>query len=102
MLFAIRVELANVPAVQCEQNTDARQHDRPAALGRPHQGLNRGLPFRLGGFLFRQLGDVGRGVAQRDERAPIRQLDRILKHASPAARIGQRYRSVAWLLGRLI
>src|ERR1700736_1708340 len=45
MVVTIRVEHAHVAAVQCEQNTDARQHDRPAAFSRPHQGLNRSLPL---------------------------------------------------------
>ena len=40
-------------------------------------------------FLLRQFGDVGGGVAQRDERAPVRQHDRILKTlVGPASETG--------------
>jgi hypothetical protein len=51
---------------------------------------------------FRKLLDIARGILEREQTAAVGQRDRIVKAALPAARCGQRYRSVAWLLGLLI
>ena len=49
-----------------------------------------GLPFFGIVLLFRQLGDVERGVAERDQRFPSRQRDRIEKFLAPSHDIGSR------------
>jgi hypothetical protein len=49
------------------------------------QGFHRRLPLRSRVLRFRQLGDVGAGVLQRDELAPARQRYRIIERPVPAA-----------------
>jgi hypothetical protein len=71
-------------AVQCAHDANPREHRRATEISHQYQRLDCGLPFGQGGFLLRQPGNVGRGVAQLDEHAPVRQLDRILKPALPA------------------
>jgi hypothetical protein len=74
MVFAIRIELANVVAVQCLHDTDPREHCRAAAR-HEHQRFDRRRPL-LGLVLgLRELGDVGCRILERDERSPVRQLD---------------------------
>jgi len=52
-----------------------REHRITVALGDQQQRLHRRLPF-LGIVLgLRQLGDVERGIVQRDQLAPSGQLD---------------------------
>src|SRR6266436_7230791 len=84
VLFAIGIELANAPAVQCPHHANPSEHRRSAVLDHQHQRLDRGLPFRERGFLFWQAGDVVAGVPQRDQRSPVGQQYWILKRALPA------------------
>ena len=70
--------------VQCPHNTDAREHRWAAERRHQDQGFHRGLPFRRFVFCLWQLGDVGAGVLQRDERSPVRQLDWVVKFTAPA------------------
>jgi hypothetical protein len=46
-------------------------------FGNQQERQHRGLPFFGIVFCLRQLGDVERGVAERDQRLPARQYDRI-------------------------
>jgi hypothetical protein len=71
MVFSIGIELANVAAVQRSHDANSREHGRSIRANNQHQRLDRGLPFREGGFLFRQIGDVVAGVVQRDQLAPV-------------------------------
>jgi len=81
VVFPVRTELANLVSVQRQHEPDPRQHGRPAALNGQHQLRDRGLPLGRRGFLLGQVGDVGGGVVQRDERATVRQFGRIVKFA---------------------
>jgi hypothetical protein len=71
MVFAIRIELAKVAAVQRSHDANPRKHGRSIRANNQHQRLDRGLPFRERGFLFRKCGHVGCSVAQRDERSAV-------------------------------
>jgi len=44
--FAIRVELANVAAVQCMHDANPGEHRRSAEISHQYQRLDCGLPFR--------------------------------------------------------
>jgi len=66
MGLAVRIELANVMAVDRLHHPDPREHRRPVALGNQQQRLHRGQPFFGVVFGLRQLGDVDGGVAERD------------------------------------
>jgi hypothetical protein len=50
-----------------------------------HQRLDRGLPVRERGFLFRKRGDESCCVAKRYERSAVGRLYRIVEPALPAA-----------------
>jgi hypothetical protein len=71
MIFSVGIELANVVAVQCPHDADARKHRRAAAR-HEHQRFDRSLPL-LGLVLgLRELCDVGCIVFERDELATAR------------------------------
>ena len=60
-IFAIGIEHALYMTVQCPHDPDPRHH-RWTASGHQHQNLDRRLPFRQVGLLFRQAGDVVGGI----------------------------------------
>jgi len=72
-----------VAPVQRPHHPDAREHRRPVMFGDQQQRFHRGLPVGGVVFRFRQRGDVGRGIAQRLDRAPVRQDDRIVELRGP-------------------
>jgi hypothetical protein len=82
-IFAIGIGHPLDMTVQRLHHSDPRHHRRTAARYQ-HQHLDRRLPFRQVGFLFRQTGDVVGGVTKRDELAPIGQRYRVLEFALPA------------------
>ena len=84
MVFAIGVELANVPAVQRSHDADPREHRRAAEISNQDQRLDRGLPFRELRFLLRQARHVGCRVTQRNERSRVGEQYRVLEFALPA------------------
>jgi len=66
-----------------QHHADPREHRWPVMLGNQYQRLHRGLPF-VGIVLgLGQLGDVERGVAERDQRLAARQYYRIEKLLIP-------------------
>jgi hypothetical protein len=82
MILARRIEHALDVAVQRLHDTDAREHRRPVKFC--DQRLHRDLPFVGIVFCLRQLGDVGRGVSERDQRLlPTLHQDRIEKPLIP-------------------
>jgi len=67
--FAVGIENALDVPVQRQDHANAREHRIAVALSDQQERLHRGLPF-LGVVLgLRQLGDVVRGVAQRERQA---------------------------------
>jgi hypothetical protein len=76
--------------VQGSHDADPRKHRRPAFRCEQDQRFHRRLPFRRLVLGFRQPGDVGPGILERDELAAVRQDDRILECSLPAARSGTR------------
>jgi hypothetical protein len=82
-LFPLRIELANVVAVQRAHDADPREHHRAAEVGDQDQRLDGGLPFRQSRFLLWQIGYVGRRVLQRQQLPAIRQRDRIIEAGAP-------------------
>ena len=66
-------------------HADPDEHRRAAMLGDQDQRLDRGLPCRRVVLGFRQLGDVVRGVAKRDELAATGQGDRVVEGARRAS-----------------
>jgi len=59
---------------------NARELRWPVMFGDEQQRLHRGLPFVL---CPGQLGNVLRGIAERDQQFPARQYDRIEKSLIP-------------------
>jgi hypothetical protein len=59
-----------------------------ANIAGPSCSLHRGLPFVGVVFCFGQFGDVFCGVAERHQRFPVRQCDRIEKPLIPGHRPG--------------
>jgi len=58
---------------------DTRHHRIAAVLADKHQALYRGFPMWQFALGFGQLDDVSRDAAERDQRLPTRQYDRIEK-----------------------
>jgi hypothetical protein len=74
MIFPVRIELANVVAVQRLHEADARKHGRSAvAFGDQDHDFNGSLPIIDLLFGLRQFLDVSGSVLQRDELATARQ-----------------------------
>jgi hypothetical protein len=69
MGLPIRIELANLVAVQRLHDADPRQHCRPARLRDQEQRLHRRLPLRRLVLGLRKLRDVFAGILERDELA---------------------------------
>ena len=65
MIFPIRIEMANVMAVQRPHDADARKHRRATERRHQDQGFHRRLPFRGRVLGLRQLRDVVAGVFER-------------------------------------
>jgi len=82
-IFALGIEHPLDMTIQRLHDPNPRHHRRTAPSDQ-HQDLDRGLPFRQVGFLFRQASDVVGGVTKRDELAPIGQRYRVLEFALPA------------------
>jgi hypothetical protein len=71
MFFAVRIEHAFNTAVQCPHDANPREHRRSARCRDQDQGFHRSLPF-LGFVLgLRKLRDIGAGVFERYELAPL-------------------------------
>jgi hypothetical protein len=68
---------------QCLHHRDMRHHRITAMLADQHQQFGSRLPLRRLLFGFGQLGDVKRGVAEREQRLAARLTDRIGKLLSP-------------------
>jgi hypothetical protein len=58
--------------MQRSHHADPGEHRRPVMFCDQHQRLHRGLPFFGMVFGLGQLGDVGRGVAESDQRLAAR------------------------------
>jgi hypothetical protein len=71
------------PAYARPHDADPRQHRWAVLLGDQDQSVHRGLPFRRVVFCLGQLGDVERGVAEREQRLSARQYDWIEKSLIP-------------------
>jgi hypothetical protein len=69
--------------VQGSHDTYPREHRRAVIFRNKQERQHRGLPFLGIVLCLRQLGDVERGVAERDQRFPSRQYDRIEKLLFP-------------------
>jgi hypothetical protein len=80
---ALRRLRSRLMAMQRLHHRDPRHHRVAAMLGDEQQHLGGELPWR--GLLFglRQARDVGRGIAQRDERLAVLHRDRIEKLLIP-------------------
>jgi hypothetical protein len=61
MLFALGIDVE----VQRPHDANSREHLRATEISHQHQRLDCGLSFRLGRFLLRQPGNVGRGGVER-------------------------------------
>ena len=55
---AVQIELANMVAVQCPHDADAREHRRATLRRHQDQGLHGRLPFHSLMLGLRQLGKV--------------------------------------------
>jgi hypothetical protein len=83
-LLAVGIEHAHFMPAQCPHDTDPRHHRRSAPAIRPEdQRLYRGLPLGTVSVFLRERGRIGRGVAQRDQLAAVRQDDRIIEATFP-------------------
>jgi hypothetical protein len=71
VILARRVEGANVAAVQCPHDADAREHRWAVQFDHQHKRLDRSLPFGQGDFLLQASYVVG-GVAKGDQHAATR------------------------------
>jgi hypothetical protein len=69
MGLAVRIELANVAAVQSLHDADPGEHRRGAVRRDQDQGFRSSLPFRRVVLILRKLRDVGAGILERDELA---------------------------------
>jgi len=65
MGLPIRIELANLVAVQCLHDADPREHRRAARLRDQEQRLHGRLPFRRLVLGLTKFGDVDPGILQR-------------------------------------
>ena len=79
MGLPIRIELANLVAVQRLHDADPRQHRRAAFRRDQDQGLHRRLPLRHLVLGLGKLRDVFAGILERDELAPAGQRDRTIE-----------------------
>ena len=71
-------------SVKRSHHSDTSEYRRPVALGNRQQRLHGGLPFFGVVFGLRQLGDVERGVAERDELLALRQRDGFIEMPLPS------------------
>lgn len=83
MVFPVGIEHSLDVPIKRPHDADTREHRRPAMFCDEEQRFHRGLPFL--GIVFRlgQLGDVERGVPERDELATVGHLDWIGKLLIP-------------------
>jgi hypothetical protein len=81
MVFAIRVKLANVAAVQRPHDPNAREHRRSARRRDHDQGFHCRLPLRSLVLGLRKLRDVIAGILERDKLTAARQRNRIIKRS---------------------
>jgi hypothetical protein len=87
VILARRVEHPFYVTVNRSHHGYTRKHRWPVMFGHQYQRVHCGLTFNGIVFGFRQLGDVQRGVAERDQRFVFGQFNRFRK------RTGRRHRS---------
>ena len=92
VVFPFGIKLANVAAVQCLHDADPSEHRGAVLLHHQYQRFDRGLPFRLRGFLFWKRGDEGRRIAQSYQRPAVGQGESVRRNGA-ASRIRI---SLAW------
>jgi hypothetical protein len=86
MGLPIRIEHANLVAVQRLHDADPRQHCRPARLRDQEQRLHRRLPLRRLVLGLLKLRDVFAGILERDELATVGQRDRLVEGRDQSGR----------------
>ena len=83
LVHARRIEHAFNVAIQRFHHVYPGEHRWSVMFSNQHERLHRGLPFIGIVFFLGQLHDLLGGIAERDQRFPARQLDRIEKSLIP-------------------